>query len=82
LKDDDWLQIMADALGRPVTVSAVKEASLRGAAVVALERLGQSPRPGALGRVVEPRLDRADAYRSARDRQRRLYEAVTATLTS
>jgi gluconokinase len=82
LKDDDWLQIMADALGRPVTISAVKEASLRGAAVVALERLGQSPPAGALGRVVEPRLDRADAYRSARDRQRRLYEAVTATLTS
>jgi gluconokinase len=82
LKDDDWLQIMADALGRPVTGSAVKEASLRGAAVVALERLGESPPPGASGRVVEPRLDRADAYRTARDRQRRVYEAVTATLTS
>jgi gluconokinase len=82
LKDADWLQIMADALGRPVTVSAVKEASLRGAAVVALERLGESPPAGALGRVVEPRLDRADAYRAARERQRRLYEAVTAALTS
>ncbi len=82
LKDDDWLQIMADALGRPVTVSAVKEASLRGAAVVALERLGESPPAGALGRVVEPRLDRAGAYRTARERQRRLYEAVTAALTS
>src|SRR3954453_13524035 len=32
LKDDDWLQIMADALGRPVTASGVEEASLRGAA--------------------------------------------------
>ena len=82
LKDDDWLQIMADALGRPVTVSAVKEASLRGAAVVVLERLGESPPAGALGRVVEPRLDRAGAYRTARERQRRLYEAVTAALTS
>jgi gluconokinase len=82
LKDPDWLQIMADALGRPLAVSAVKEASLRGAAVVALERLGESPPAGALGRVVEPRLDRADAYRAARERQRRLYEAVTTALTS
>ena len=31
--DPDWVQIMADALGRPVTTSAVREASLRGAAV-------------------------------------------------
>lgn len=82
LKDDDWLQIMADALARPITASSVQEASLRGAAIVALERLGESPPPGALGRVVEPRLDRAEAYRTARERQRRLYEAATASLTS
>jgi gluconokinase len=78
LNDDDWLQIMADGLGRPVTVSGVKEASLRGAAIVALERLGESPPPGVLGRVVEPRLDRADAYRAARERHRRLYEETIA----
>lgn len=77
LKDADWLQIMADGLGRQVTVSGVKEASLRGAAVVALGRLGESPPPGELGRVVEPRLDRADAYRAAHDRHRRLYDVVT-----
>jgi gluconokinase len=82
LKDDDWLQIMADALGRPITASAVREASLRGAAVVALERLGKSPPPGELGRVVEPRLERADAYRAARDRHRQLYEAAIGSLTS
>jgi gluconokinase len=82
LKDDDWLQIMADALGRPVTVSGVKEGSLRGAAVVALERLGESPPPGSLGRVVEPRLDRADAYRAARERHRELYEAAIGSRTS
>ena len=79
LSDGDWLQIMADALGRPLTVSGVKEASLRGAAVVALERLGLEAPPAPLGRVVEPRLDRADAYRAARDRHRRLYEAATGT---
>jgi gluconokinase len=82
LRDDDWLQIMADALGRPVTVSGVKEASLRGAAVVALERLGESPAAAPLGRVVEPRLDRADAYRTARDRQRKLYDAVIGSRTT
>jgi gluconokinase len=82
LRDDDWLQIMADALGRPVTASGVKEASLRGAAVVALERLGESPAAAPLGRVVEPRLDRADAYRTARDRQRKLYDAVIGSRTT
>jgi gluconokinase len=82
LKDDDWLQIMADALGRPITVSAVEEASLRGAAVVALERLGELPPPGALGRVVEPRLDSADAYRAARERHKRLYDAAIGSRTS
>ena len=82
LNDADWLQITADALGRPLTVSGVEEASLRGAAIVALERLGHTPMPAPLGRVVEPRLDRADAYRAARDRQRRLYEAVIGSPTS
>jgi gluconokinase len=82
LKDDDWLQLMADGLGRPLTTSGVKEASLRGAAIVALERLGESPPPGALGRVVEPRLDHADEYRAARERHRRLYDVVIGSLTS
>jgi gluconokinase len=82
LRDADWVQIMADALARPLTVSSVKEASLRGAAVVALERLGESPPPGPLGRVVEPRADRADAFRAARERQRRLYEAAIGSRTS
>jgi gluconokinase len=82
LNDADWLQIMADALGRPVTASDVKEASLRGAAVVVLERLGESPPSGAVGRVVEPRLERADAYRAARERHRQLYEAAIGSLTS
>jgi gluconokinase len=76
LADPDWIQIMADALARPVTASEVKEASLRGAAVLALERLGYQADPGGRGRVFEPRRDRAEAYRSARDRQRELYEAT------
>lgn len=82
LKDPDWLQIMADALERPITASRVGEASLRGAAVVALERLGEQPPPPPLGDVIEPRADRVDAYRAARERQRSLYEVVTASATS
>jgi len=82
LRDPDWVQIMADALGRPVTMSGVEEASLRGAAVIVLERLGRMPAPAPLGRVVEPRPDKADRFRAARERSRRLYEVVTSEPTS
>jgi len=82
LKDPEWVQIMADALGRPVTTSGVKEASLRGAAVVVLERLGAAPKPAPLGPVVEPRTDKVDVFRAARERQRALYEVVTSAPTS
>jgi sugar (pentulose or hexulose) kinase len=40
---DEELLGMADALGRPVTTSGIKEAALRGAAIVVLERLGETP---------------------------------------
>jgi gluconokinase len=76
LKDGDWLQIMADALARPIAVSGVKEASLRGAAALVLERLGQSPPAALVGRVIEPRQDRIEVFRAARERQRRLYDAA------
>jgi gluconokinase len=82
LRDEDWLQMIADALARPVTTSGVKEASLRGAAVLTLERLGESPAAAPVGRVVEPRRDRAAAFRAAHERQRRLYEAATSAPTS
>ncbi|TMK96117.1 MAG: carbohydrate kinase [Actinobacteria bacterium] len=72
-----WCQLMADALARPITLSEVEEASLRGAAVATLERLGETPATAPLGRTFEPRPDRADAYREARERDRRLYDAVT-----
>lgn len=77
LKDPEWVQIMADALGRPVTTSGVREASLRGAAVVTLERLGAAPAPAPFGPVVKPRPDKVEAFRAARERQRWLYEVAT-----
>jgi gluconokinase len=76
LSDPVWIQIMADALSRPVTASKVEEASLRGAAVVTLERLGHQVAEAPLGEVFHPRQDRADAYRSARERQQFLYEEL------
>jgi len=59
-------------LGRPLEVSGVAEGSARGAALVALERLGR-PRPAApVSHVVEPRLDRHEAHREALAEQRAL----------
>jgi gluconokinase len=76
LSDPDWIQVTADALARPVTVSGVKEASLRGAAVAALERAGYEVDDVPLGDVFHPREERAEAYRSARERQQQVYEVL------
>jgi gluconokinase len=76
LGDRAWTQLMADALARPVTASLVEEASLRGAAVATLERLGCETGDAPLGEVFHPRESRADEYRSARERQQRLYEEL------
>src|SRR5215210_1230813 len=79
LNSPTWTRIMADTLGRPVTLSGVKEASSRGAALIALEALGgpeveaaQAP----LGETFEPDPSRHEIYRKALERQRRLYDAV------
>jgi gluconokinase len=77
LHDPDWIQIMADALGRPVTVSGVAEASLRGAAVFALEPEGHLVGEAPVSRVFHPRADRAEAYGAAREAQQNLYELLT-----
>jgi gluconokinase len=76
LRDRDWVRIMADALARPVHVSGVLEASLRGAAVLALERGGHEVADAPITEIVEPRADRADAYRAAREEQQKLYDAL------
>jgi gluconokinase len=73
LHDPDWMQVMADVLERPVLESAVEEGTARGAAVVALERLGATPADAPFGRVFEPRRERAGAHRRARERLRELY---------
>lgn len=72
-----WTQVLADVLERPLALCAEPEASARGAAVAALERLGGRPGPPPTARVYEPRTERAEAYREARERQRDLYAFVT-----
>jgi gluconokinase len=78
LHSDAWMQIMADALGRPVLASAEPEASSRGAAILALEALGVAPDavlPETTTRF-EPVAAHTRRYREAAQRQRRLYDAL------
>jgi gluconokinase len=72
LANPGWLQVLADVLGRTVEVSGEAEGSARGAAVVALERLGLPAPPAPIARVVEPRPERYEIHRHATQEQRRL----------
>ena len=68
-----WL---CDALGRPCYASAEPEASLRGAAVYALRRIGQREDRAARGPGIRPRPAWARHYAALRGRQARLEEAL------
>jgi gluconokinase len=76
-----WMQIIADALGRPLLASSEAEASSRGACLLALEALGllevrlDEMRPEVTRRF-EPVVAYTERYRAALDRQRRLYDAL------
>ena len=69
LANPGWLQVLADVLGRPVEVSGVAEGSARGAAVIALERLGLPVPEAPIARVVEPRLDRYEIHLRVRQEE-------------
>ena len=71
-----WTQIMADALGCSVAHSGVKEGSSRGAAVLALEQLGEQPGEAPVGETYEPDPAATETYRAALERQQALYERV------
>src|SRR5438477_20410 len=76
-----WLaQLFADALGRPLVMSAVGEGSARGAAIVALERVGLVGDLGAVrspvGRTWRPRPDAHKRLVEGLARQRRFEEAL------
>ncbi|MFT3962365.1 gluconokinase [Propionivibrio sp.] len=67
-----WSQIVADCLGREIELSGVEEGSLRGAALLAWERLGAAPL-GRFGypidRVVSPDAEAHSRYAEAMERQ-------------
>jgi gluconokinase len=79
LANQRWLQTLADVLGRPVEVSAVAEGSARGAAMIALERLGLHVPDAPIAHVVEPRADRHEIHLVGIEEQRRLMQTQEAT---
>jgi gluconokinase len=70
-----WLQVVADALGRPVTRSAERNATLLGTALIALDVLAPDTarRPPDEGDTFSPIPDHAQHYRDALGRQQSLY---------
>ena len=75
-----WAQMIADALGQPLTLSSESEASSRGIALLALGSLGIPPGlAGARapdGERVEPDPARRERYAEAAARHGRLYDAL------
>jgi gluconokinase len=79
LNSPAWMQMMADATGRPTAASRVKEASSRGAALFAMEWLGidrhAAHESGAV-KVFRPRRKNSTAYREIEARQSALYQVL------
>ena len=75
-----WTQIIADAIGRPITWSVESEATCRGAALLALEAVGALPDLSSArqptGETFMPKNAHHARYREALERQRRLDERV------
>jgi gluconokinase len=67
-----WARILCDALGRPLHLTSEGEATSRGAALIAVERLGLGPDPGDPpgGTDLEPDAAAHAVYRAAAERQR------------
>ena len=77
-----WVQILADAMGRPILPSAEPEASARGAALLTLEALGMIPRledlPASFGAPVPSDPGRHARYAAALVRQKDHYSKLVA----
>jgi gluconokinase len=71
------LPILADALGRDIAVSPEPEASLRGAAIYALQRLGYEPRPLRKPKIIRHDRRLAEKHRLRRERQAALEEQLS-----
>ncbi len=77
-----WTQMLADVLNRSVRLSNVREASSRGAALLALEATGTiktiADEPISFDRSYEPDATRHAKYRAGLERHRRLYNLLVA----
>jgi gluconokinase len=75
-----WLQIIADVLGRSVLFGGAAEASIRGAALLALEAVGKIANieavPVSVDEVFEPDMQRHARYREGLARQQDLYRRL------
>ena len=75
-----WLQIIADVLGRPLLFGGSAEASIRGAALLALEAVGKietlEEDSIAIEQVFEPDLMRHARYQQGLARQEELYDRL------
>jgi gluconokinase len=72
-----WIQILADVLGKPITLSSHSESSTRGAALLALEVAGKIANIETLkvaaGTTFEPDLSRHTRYQGGLERQQKIY---------
>lgn len=76
-----WTQILADVLERPLRIRRVREASSRGAVLLALEALGTIKTLAELptapsGLVCEPNAAHYARYRAGLERQKKFYELL------
>lgn len=75
-----WIKILADVLGRPVTLSTTSESSTRGAALLALEAAGKianiETRKVGAGTTFEPDLSRHARYQEGLERQQKIYDQL------
>ena len=74
-----WMQIMADAVGKPLAESKAREASSRGAAILAAEFIGvlNSDRlKTEVGKTYRPNPAAHDAYTTQMARQEELYRLL------
>ena len=75
-----WIEILADVLGTPITLSTTSESSTRGAALLALEAAGKianiETRKVAAGTTFEPDLSRHARYQMGLERQQKIYNQL------
>jgi gluconokinase len=75
-----WTQIIADVLGRDLSMNDVHESSSRGACLLALESIGKmvniEKSQASAKRTIKAKQDRTDLYRKGRDRHADIYKLL------